>query len=441
MKQKRDIIPLIIAAVIALGVTVLARWLVPGKGSVKSSNESKRDISMPDIPLMAKQVKKIREISVLVTKNDIKRGEKIIAGHFSWKRWPKDASQPNFIARTLKKQELNNKGDYKKALNMWALHDIPAGVPITMSMLSKVDIIKKEKEALEKKKKQQEEARKKKQQEEAKKKNEEKKNIINKGMRAVTFPIEQKSAASAAILKTGDLVDLIIPEHRANKTKMHKYKGLKVLAIDGIVEKPAPTEKEKERSMLADTFSQLSNSFSNPKSITVEVDENLVEEMLKQAGESGVILSVRNQNEKDIDDGGEETEHQDTLNTRLFNLMSSLDQANNLETFIKAQKEKEEKARSMETFMHAINQLDKPEMPVVKQKVQSAQEKGSGYEIVSGKIVNTEDDNQSEEEKEEKNTINIYRKLTPEEIELDKDGKRVNTSSSSSSSVSSSYSR
>ena len=56
MNNKKDILPIVIAAVIALLITGIVRFLLPVSGEQNAKQESsKNEISMPDIPLMVKE--------------------------------------------------------------------------------------------------------------------------------------------------------------------------------------------------------------------------------------------------------------------------------------------------------------------------------------------------------------------------------------------------
>ena len=139
MNSKKDILPIVIASVIALVVTGIVRWLIPG-GTVIKQQPLKKELSLPDIPLMIKtEQKKVLEVQVLVTNADIKKDERISLAKLTWKNWPANALQPHFIAKDNKETPLNNRADYNNALNMWARNEIPSGMPLTISMLTSND--------------------------------------------------------------------------------------------------------------------------------------------------------------------------------------------------------------------------------------------------------------------------------------------------------------
>ncbi len=150
MGNKKDVLPIIVASGVALVITGIVRFLLPG-GTVIKQQPLKQELSLPDIPLLVKSdQKKAKEIQVLVTSTEIKKGEKIVQGKLTWRTWPENAIQPNFIAQDKKGTPLNNKTDYNNALNMWANNDIPDGIPLILGMLTNIDPVeteKKEKEA------------------------------------------------------------------------------------------------------------------------------------------------------------------------------------------------------------------------------------------------------------------------------------------------------
>lgn len=58
--NKKDAIPVIIAALVALVVTALVKWLLPSapSGSVQQKQSQQKEIPMPEIPLAVKKNKK-----------------------------------------------------------------------------------------------------------------------------------------------------------------------------------------------------------------------------------------------------------------------------------------------------------------------------------------------------------------------------------------------
>jgi Flp pilus assembly protein CpaB len=387
--------------------------------------------------------------------------------------------QPYFIAKDKDNVPLNNGADYSNALKMWAKNSIPKGIPLTMEMLTQEDPVKKAKAAKEKQKKL-----------DAEKKNNSE-HGIRKGMRAVTFSLDQRSLASSGMLAPGDWVDVLIMEDAGGRARAHKYKGLKIIAIDGVTRR----EKDKaEESLLSSaTIGSMSNivNMGNAKQITLEVKEQMVEIMIKQASHSGIIVSIRNQEEevdekeqnKDLDDSFDESEGKGILNEILamnhcnsvYWLISAKKQAENdrknerilvddlnaangayrncangmilddnkitqitdeaERTYEKKLEEtKEEMKKEFDEKLKA--EIAKAEIEKAKKEKEKKKKKrsltsdvagdpatsdassGSGYEIMSGKIVGEE---AVKEETEEKG-ITIHKKLSSERVELDEDG-------------------
>ncbi|MDR1362079.1 MAG: hypothetical protein LBJ16_02590, partial [Holosporaceae bacterium] len=90
MKAK-DFVPIILASTIAIVITAVVKWLIPSSESAR--RDVSDEVSMPDIPLMAKDKTKKRsiEIYVLMVGKEIKKDEKITEESCSWKRWMEDA--------------------------------------------------------------------------------------------------------------------------------------------------------------------------------------------------------------------------------------------------------------------------------------------------------------------------------------------------------------
>lgn len=438
MRDTRNILPIVIAAVIALGVTVAARWLIPSGQVSGKAPKSANNIPMPDIPLMMKDENKIVEVNVLVVGKKIPRGTKISPDFLTWKKWPKNLLQTLFIAKDLKGNPLNNGGDYRLALTMWAGSDLVEGEPVMISKLLSYDPVKKENEEKAKK-----EAEVKKKEEERKKVNErQKKDIINKGMRAITFPIDQRSATSLSMLSAGDYVDVLIPEQKDNKVKIHKYKAIKVLAIDG------STKPKTEQNSSGFIIGAVASTFTTPKNVTLEIKESLVETMLKQVGNGGVILSLRNQggidegDRQSVDNKSEEAQKEGELSLQKFLLLNQVDTARSLQEAQEHKKmEKENKDRQTNFMIMASNNRYNlvDEEKILKKRSQEKDTSGK-YEIVSGKIVGSDSEENSvarSEKKEEKplESVTIYRQLTPSNVQLDENGKRSKVSSSSMSGI------
>lgn len=315
--NKKDAIPVIIAAFVALVITALVKWLLPIPPSPIQQNQAqKKEISMPEIPLAIKKAPKKRrskksESFVLVVADSFKKNEKVDLKKLKWEKWPNDGVQPYFIAKDHQDKPLNNGADYSNALKMWAKSDIPGGVPLIMDMLTDEDPVKKaeaekkkqagsklQKEAMEKAKleKELEEAR--------------KEGMVRKGMRAITLSIDQKSATAVSILKPGDYVDvLIIAQNPGIKAKTYSYKGLRILALDGVTKfdfiKKARERAENKAGGNNGGPNNIGGAESAPKNVTLEVKEELLEEILSRAESNGVILSLRNP-EDDLDEKSKE---------------------------------------------------------------------------------------------------------------------------------------
>lgn len=428
MNKKKDILPIIIASVIALIITVVVRFLLPGGTVVQQNESSKKEISMPKIPLMVKETKK-KEVLVLFVATKISKDQKIQEGALSWKKWPEDALQPYFIAKTETGVALNNGADYSNALRMWAANDIPSGVPLTLQMLTNEDPVKKaeaERKAQEAKKAA-EEAKKK--EEVAKKKT---KQTIEKGMRAVTFSVNQQSAVSTSMLGIGDYIDVLIMQQKNGKNVTHKYKALKILAIDGVTTKP----QEEEKKGMSINLGAVSNLLS-PRNLTLEVREDLVDTMLEQANNNGIIVSLRNQ-EDAVTKAGEESVsmENDKVRDALLKGIVSMNRNNAVEEMQKVAEAKQTEERNLETLIANMNAIGNRNFGAANGKDDKAtgntqsQEKdskgqaanGGKIEFVSGKTV-------GEEQGKKKQSVTIYRKMKSEAISFTDDGKRESADS------------
>lgn len=425
----RNILPMAIAAVIALGITVAARFLVPNnKSSDYVPQKSKSKIPMPDIPLMVKETKKIEEVMVLVAEQEIKRGTKITSELLSWKKWPKEALQSNFIAKDLKGSPLNNGGDYNLALTMWAGTDVALGVPLAISMLLSYDPIKKEEEE---KAKLEAEKKKKEEVEAAKKEEKEQQDFIKPGMRALTFPIEQRSASGLSMLAPGDLVDVLISEQINGKTIVHKYSGMKVLALDGSVKKKKDESEQKNKDKMFGLASSISGAFSMPKNVTLEVKEAFVEKLLKEVGNGSVILSVRNQTDKNAKDGiGDSASAADETDDKqldsLMHMMSAVSHRSTLNGSQNADNDKAEQQKNIERVlfdMQRRNTLVETNPKTPKETPQSE----SNKEFVSGKVV-SEKQNVDKDVPPKPQSIRITKGMSTNVVTLDEDGKNTGSS-------------
>ena len=214
MGNKKDILPIVMASAIALVVTGVVRWMMPG-GTVIKQQPLKKELSLPDIPLMIKsEQKKVKEIQVLVTNTTIKKDERIVQGKLAWKTWPANAVQSHFIAQDNKGTPINNRTDYANALNMWAKSEIPEGIPLTLTMLTSddpVEVARRQKEAEEAKNR------------EKKKKEKEEDTSIKVGYRAVSFQMDQRTPIPSSMIAPGDYVDVRINSFDESKQKAHIY--------------------------------------------------------------------------------------------------------------------------------------------------------------------------------------------------------------------------
>jgi Flp pilus assembly protein CpaB len=299
------------------------------------------------------------------------------------------------------------------------------GTPLAMSMLSNEDP-----------KVRAENERKKLEAEKQKKLEEEKAHsFIKKGMRAVTFSIDQRSASSSNMLSPGDLVDVLIMEQRGEKNRTHKYKALKILAIDGVTKFEKKDEKHSD-SLLGGVNLGSVGGLLAPKNVTLEVKEDRVETMLKQSSASGVILSLRSQsepvdeNEPDVvEDGGSDSLGDMSLMENILKINKSSAAGALLEEKLrqdeeKAKKEAQEKGLSllvdsMSAFRNRESELDLNAGTLNKKgKGKGKKKDGSKYEVVSGKVVGDE-----ESEEAEFHTTVIHKKNNQETIKFDGTGR------------------
>ena len=399
MGRKKNMLPVIIAVGVALVVAGLARWIKSGSFTSNQQSKAKKELSMPDIPLMVNDTKRKLDDQVLVVANDIKNGAKITIKDLTWKKWPSDAIQPNFIVRNRREALQNNKSDYKNVLNMWAITDIPTGVPLSMNMLTNIDP-----KSLE------EEKRKKEEEEKKKLQMEKDSTFIGKGMRAITFPVDQRSASSSSMLHPENLVDVLIIERQGDKTKTHKYSALKVLAIDGVTK-----------------FGDKKNDAANPpKNVTLEIKEDCVEEMLRLVGNNGIILSLRNQNEeiknevKVPEKKEEEIKDQNAEETLLQSIID-MNHTNSMEALHEAKKrEEEEEAReaNLAMFIGGTNATGNNGLVNPNENELHENDSKGKYEIVSGKII-------GEPPEPDKKAVTIFRKLSATVIPVDKNGHKL----------------
>ncbi|MDR0968305.1 MAG: hypothetical protein LBL99_01560 [Holosporaceae bacterium] len=392
MKGKKDFIPMAIAAAIALAVTIFVRSLLPtGGGDQKvKKQEVKKEIAMPDIPLMVKESTRKKEDFILIVSKDIKREARITLDYVTWKKWPRDAMQPYFIAKDAQGTALNNGADYDNALKMWAASDIPAGVPMTLRMLTNIDPMKRKEEE----KKKRAEAERKKREEEAKLRKKEEEDFLKKGMRALTFPVDPKSANFAGALRPGTLVDVLVMQQTGNSMKAYKYKALKILAVDGL------TGLEKKDAKVVNNTSLLgglgaavaaaSDRILLPKNVTLEMKEERIEEMLKRVGNNGVIVLPRSEKEKDDEGTVEEIEgvEEDRVRESLFQNIVNMNRIKAAEALQAAKKKEEEEKEA------ARKKKEEEEAAAAKKKEEE--------EAAAKKKAEEEEAAQRKEEEEEK---------------------------------------
>ncbi|MDR3186980.1 MAG: SAF domain-containing protein [Holosporaceae bacterium] len=440
MKEKTNTLPITVSAVIALIITIVSRLLF-GPGDAASPNQqAKKELSMPDIPLMAKEVKRVKDVQVLTVSKDIKKDTRIQMEDLAWKKWPEAALQPYFIAKDEQGVALNNGTDYGNAMKMWAANDIPAGIPLTIRMLTNDDP---EKKAAEERKKK-EEALKKEQEKKLKEERERKErvNVIKKGMRAITFPIDQKTASASSMMEPSNIVDVLIMEQRGDKVKSHKYVAIRILAIDGITKFEKKEEKsEKEEGGLLGNINLGSavGGLLLPKNVTLEVREELVDVMLKQLGNGGVTLSIRNQEEaiSEEEAGLEIAEREDML-TRdaVLQHIMNMNKQSAAKAIMSAKEAKETEEKELDMLIRNINSLnDKGSSEIAEASGDEPNAKGSDkkaspektkkvrnprtgkIEFVSGRVTG--------EEEPEKISVKVYRKLTPRSVDFDGSGEKL----------------
>ena len=407
MGNKKDVLPIVVASAVALVITGIVRHFIPG-GTVIKQQPLKKELSLPDIPLMIKsEQRKAKEIQVLVTTVEIKKDEKIVQSKLNWRTWPENAIQPSFIAQDKNGNPLNNKTDYNNALKMWAKNDIPLGIPLTISMLTSTDPVetaKKEKAA--------------KEAEEAKNKKKEEKVdqdgvLVRVGYRAVPFQINSKTPISSNMISPGDYVDVFINSFENNKRKTHVYKGMKILAIDGVTNKKKE-EKKSSGGLFGGSFSL--GGLMTPKNVTLEVKESLVNTMLKQAENSGITITLRSQSEEVDDDGGAE-EVEDTSassDTSLIKDIFEMGRSSSADILRETAKRVQRKEKDITAWLSDMNNLSA-------QTTRSLSAEGSRSADRSKKS-----DKEDAKSKPAEEPVKIYRKTDkPEEILFGKDGKEI----------------
>ena len=434
MGNKKDILPIVMASAIALVVTGVVRWMMPG-GTVIKQQPLKKELSLPDIPLMIKsEQKKVKESQVLVTNTTIKKDERIVQGKLAWKTWPANAVQSHFIAQDNKGTPINNRTDYANALNMWAKSEIPEGIPLTLTMLTSddpVEVARRQKEAEEAKNR------------EKKKKEKEEDTSIKVGYRAVSFQMDQRTPIPSSMIAPGDYVDVRINSFDESKQKAHIYKGLRIIAIDGITkQQKIDSEKSGNSGGLFGTSINLGGIFS-PKNITLEVKESMVDTMIKQAGSNGITVMVRSKNEKveeageDVLDEGQPSSSGSSSDDYLIREMLRMNRFSSADILRESAKQQQEKENNLSILLRNMNNLSvrstapKPSSD----GALSGSQDSSKYEISRGGI----GDQDSAKKKNDKKTMRIFRELRENEEQFDEDGKKSSGASGGGSVRSSSY--
>jgi len=413
MGNKKDVLPIVVASAVALVITGIVRFFLP-TGTVIKQQPMKRELSLPDIPLMIKsEQSKAKEIQVLVTSVQIKKDEKIVQEKLNWRTWPENAVQPNFIAQDKKGNPLNNKADHGKALSMWAKNDIPVGVPLNISMLTDVDpveVANKERAA----KEAAANANKTKQ-----KKEKDDGTLIRVGYRAVPFQLNSRTPISTNMISPGDYVDVFINSFENNRKKTHIYKGMKIIAIDGVTKK----QKEENKSsggLFGGGGLNLSGLVS-PKTITLEVKESLVNTMLKQAENNGITITLRSQKEVEESDGEEETEDNTASDTNLLRDIWEMTRTSSSDALRETAKKMQSRDRDLSSLLRDMNNLS----------MQSVRN-NAALNNTSYADKKTEE-KQSETKKEEPVKVKIYRKINkPEEVKFETEDSTTNGSSEGS---------
>lgn len=432
MRDKKDLLPIGIAIVVAFAVTGVVRLMFPYASDEDVKKNSKKILSIPEIPVVAKSGHKTDEVLVLVVARPIKKDQAITLASLEWKRWPMSALQPNFIAKDNEGRVLNNAGDHT-AYNgsTWAKSDIQVGLPFLVSMTTPEDPVKKAEEA----KRAAEEKRRKALEKEKSE------SFIKKGMRAVTFPLDQRLASSSNMFSPGELVDVLIINN-GEKSKTYKYKAVKILAIDGITKFEGSKNASGVRQssgFLGTIQSSVVGGLMTPKTVTLEIKEELVDTMLKQSGDRGVVLSLRNQKEAiDGEDsiceyvGDEDGGPFDSLSRN--RILKSIMEISKTSAAAILQNQKAKKIAEENNIANIISNMNalasnarslRKELDVSKKSVALKGNTSGRYEIVSGKVTDkhVEMDGEGEKgNKKPKKMVTIYKKLSPNAIQFNENG-------------------
>lgn len=180
----RDIIGLIIALLLAVGIAFLTRLF----------------LAKESLPTQEVKVKEIQTIQILVAAQSLSRGDKVKAGDLVWQEWPKVNVNPNYISTATAKLE-----DFTGAI---VVDQLDKGEPVTHN-----DFVKQgEKGTLAA--------------------------ILTPGKRAISIDVSA-AATSSGLISPGDFVDVVLSQAIASAegsqqqiTSQTLLKNIKVLATD-----------------------------------------------------------------------------------------------------------------------------------------------------------------------------------------------------------------
>ena len=287
---------------------------------------------------------------------------------------------------------------------MWAKNDIPVGIPLTIGMLTNVDPVEAERKA---KAAKEAEANKQKQEKEKKEQDEP---LIRVGYRAVPFQINSRTPISTNIISPGDYVDVFINAFENNKHKTHIYKGMRIIAIDGVTKK----QKEEKKSSGGGFFGGGSISLGglmSPKNVTLEVKESLVNTMLKQSENNGITITLRSQKEEA--DGEENVESSEaSTDTNIIKDIWEMTRSSSSDVLRETAKKLQSKEKDISALLHDMNNLS---MQSARNNVASKDHDQSAAKKVEEKQI-----------KPAEEPVKIYRNQSnPEEVQFDSDGKAI----------------
>lgn len=443
MREKKDLLPIGIATAIAIVVTVVVRLMFPYASGEDANNKGKKNLSVPEIPVViTKKGQLAQESLVLVVSRPIKKNQKITLASLEWKRWPTSALQPNFIAKDSEGRTLNNAADHTSYNgSTWAKSDIQEGLPFLASMCSPEDPVKK---AEEEKKKAEEKRRKDLEKEKAE-------SFIKRGMRAVTFPIDQRLASTSNMFSPGELVDVLIIKN-GMEAKTYKYKAVKILAIDGVTKfEGARSNGVRQPSGLLGTIqTSVVGSLPIPKNVTLEIREELVDTMLKQAGDRGVILSLRNQKEaledednicEYVGDGSGDGPFNAKARNRILKSIMEINRTSSAAILQADKAHKSAEENNIASIISNMNALannaraSRADLIFAPKSMALKNNTSGRYEVVRGKITNkraAEEESDEDDTKKINKTITIYKKLNSNAIQFNKSGEIIDNRGSGS---------